>query len=790
MRKKSKILSFILLLVLLIGLLPRNLVLADISEELTFDDAIAAHDGNMGAFWTAIEAYYGPDEETPGALGTYWEARDTFADNVEEMYQAAVESREACVDAYEAVVGSYEITLEKYNQLEENEKADMADWKNDFEAGFADATNVIETLEEVPPIVDDMETIYINDEGYLNGNPNAPVYWKVNEEGLLTVATENDYSLKIATVGDYVEIHMKDFVFISAPEYVSDAFWAECPIVLELEGENSITAESGNTFGVMGDLTINGDGTLELIATREEIDPENGEEPFSPNALFVVGAFENHAALICDSKNPYNTVFIDCEAKDIVNTGTITVGEGQKIATQDISCNSFVVPDNYESSAEYPVPTDHVYIGKVYYYTPDTMYPNTIYNHDEDTEQWTVYGNYDENGNPIGSNVWYQYWYVDERGGILTEDLVNPTQYLVYEENPEELLQDKDIVSISDGKTHVFNADLYALWFTDGDVTVNGNIIQDFACFNVAERVPVESEEYFAYVFDGEGNRVWLEESHEDSSVVVNGDVGLLSLNDSFAGDVTVNGNVDLIGFYEDLHPSVQTTMDRVPETFYGSKANAGNIIVNGEFIGVSKKALDGFCGYSVYNTEDFYSQTEREINGETVHGTSAAIKGDELLVDVSKSKVGTTTWPCVKEVDKKEETEIKDKLTNKDSKLLVMDISLIQDNSRKIEPTTTVNLYFDNVNGFEKPAVYHIKENGEIEKLFVYNGTGEFGGEITCSTNSFSTYFIAEDQLLVGETPVDVPNTGDSSKAGAYFSILLIGVCLIGISLQKKLYR
>ena len=83
MGKKSKVLSFILLLALVVGILPKHLVLADVSEEITFDEAITTHDENMENYWGAVEAFYGPNEETPGAIGRYWEARDTFADNIE-----------------------------------------------------------------------------------------------------------------------------------------------------------------------------------------------------------------------------------------------------------------------------------------------------------------------------------------------------------------------------------------------------------------------------------------------------------------------------------------------------------------------------------------------------------------------------------------------------------------------------------------------------------------------------------------------------------------------------------
>ncbi len=394
------------------------------------------------------------------------------------------------------------------------------------------------------------------------------------------------------------------------------------------------------------------------------------------------------------------------------------------------------------------MPTDHPYVAKAYYYTEDMLYPNDMYDYGDDTSQWTIVGKYDENGKPIGSNVWYQYWYVDSRGGMLTEDIVNPVQYLVYEDNPESLIKDKDIVSVTDGKSHTFNADLYALWFTKGNVTVNGNVIMDLACVNVAERKDSGNPTYLDYVWTDDGKRVWTTESTADSNVTVNGNVGLVSLNNSYIGNLTVNGNVDLFGYYDDLDPSVQNTLSFVPESFYGSKSDAGAVIKNGEFVGLGT-SLDGYVGYSVYDTEDFYSMTERVISGETVHGTSAAIGDDSLLIDVSKSVVGATTYPCAKAVDSSREKLVKDVLTKTDSKLVVMDISLIQDNARKVEPETTVNLYIDNLSGFSKPAVYHVKDDGTIEKLFVYDGSGAFGGSITCNTNSFSTYFVAEDQEL-----------------------------------------
>ncbi|MGN1187787.1 MAG: hypothetical protein ACI4R6_04785 [Lachnospiraceae bacterium] len=575
----------------------------------------------------------------------------------------------------------------------------------------------------------------------------------MNEEGNLEEAAPEDYSLRIVKSDNGVTMTLRNFRFTSTSETgEGDAVWSKTALTLVLEGTNSITDTTGCALGVEGSLTITGEGTLELTSTAGELTGEDGGT-YIPAALMVQGALTNTATVTCNSKNPNYTISIGCSSKDIINTGSISVGEGQAISTYDGSCAELVKPENkYSSCADYPVPTDHVYVAKAYYYDSEISYPNNIYDFGDDTSQWRTYGRYDENGEPIGSHVWYQYWYVDSRGGMLTEDIVNPTKFLVYEDNPEALIQDKDIVAVMDGRSHIFNADLYALWFTSGNVMVNGNVIMDLACANVGKREPSGSDEYLNYVWE-DGQRVWMVQSTADSNVIVNGNVGLGSLNDSYIGSVTVNGNIDLIGFYEDMDPGVVNTLSFVPESFYGSKVNAGEVIRNGEFIDIGG-SLEGYQGYCVYNTEDFYSMTERVVGGETVHGTSAAVSGDTLLVDVTKSVIGEDTYPCVKTSDESTQTQVKNLLTNKESKMLVMDISLIQNNARKVEPETTVNLYIDNLSGFAKPALYHVKDNGEIEKLFVYDGNGSFGGSITCAANSFSTYFVAENQALTSDGP------------------------------------
>ena len=674
---------------------------------------------------------------------------------------------------YDTAAG-YAVVREHDGNLTNLPTSVSEDGKLTFETNQFSTYFIVKTDSKQPDLPEETngaKSIYINENGILFDDENAPEYWKVASDGTLVEANQNNYAMHYQKSGEVVTLTFRNFQFTGTE---GDAIWSNYPLKICLEGTNAITSTSGNAIGIgstearKASLTIEGTGTLALTSTSGKVTPEDGSEPFVPNALYVDGRLTNHSTVVCKSNNEEAAVVLACKFHEIINTGTLTIENNGKLACDDMLAVGLKKPETYNGITDYPKPTDHVYIAKAYYYTPEEMYPNQHMELTSDSE-WRIYGKYDNDGNPIGSHVWYQWWYVDKNGGPLTEDISNPTQYLVYGENPENLIQDKDIVSIQDGKSHTFNADIYALWFTDGDVTVNGNIIQDFACANVAERKEPSdgSDEHLEYVWDN-GKRVWTVSSTENSRVTVNGNVGLLSLNQSFIGNVTVSGNVDLIGYYEDEDPGVIYTDSFVPETFYGSKVSAGAIIQKGKYVGVSDAdVLVGYQGYRIYNTEDFYSITERTIEGEQVHGTASAVSGQSVIVDVSDS-IGTDTYPCVKNAGEAREKEILKVLSDKSKTPMVMDISLICDNTKKVEPEAAVNLYLGNIKGYQSPAIYHVKDDGTIEKLGTYTEGDVLSGKLKCSTNSFSTYFVAENQKLLSDKISEGSNTVDKGDQGS----------------------
>ena len=575
-------------------------------------------------------------------------------------------------------------------------------------------------------------SISIKSDGKIDGIEETLSYFEIDENGELKDGTESNYNLHYDSATKTMTLN--NFVLVNDNEWAAIA--ADCDLNLILKGMNKVTSSKNCAIYIKGNVTITGDGSLEAVSTCNEVTAENGEK-YIPSAMTVDGSsFSNSSTLILSSNNPeFDLTMWKASVSTVKNTGHVTgrfaagKGDGYIAGTNMVPCDT-----------EYGAPTDHAYIGKAYYFTTDEFYPNNLVGSMNEGD-WRVVGKYDENGNPLPSKIWYQYIYVNKYGAVMTEDFHDPIQYLVYDDNPAAMLTDKDIAAVADGNTYTFNADLYAVWFSNGNVTVNGNVILDCSCFEGAI-TKVDDETRTQYERD-EAGKIKFRTDSTGASITINGNTGFLSLNDSYKGDVTVNGDVNGSARYDDVN-----VLDGYEPTeyIYAAIPNAGKVMERGRIL-VDRKALEGYKGQAVYQ-DAFYTLTEKTVSGENVRGTTAAVNGDSLVVDVSADGITDQTYPLVRSADSTTITQLKALLTNQDSKLTAMDISLIEDNTKEIEPSKSVNLYINDLSGYNRPALFHVKDDGTIEKLFVAS-EDTFGGNIVCSTNSFSTYFIAEDQEL-----------------------------------------
>lgn len=657
---------------------------------------------------------------------------------------------------------------------------------------------------------EEMDTGYSNIcielDGTLFGE--TDVYLKIADGKLVnTTAEADDYNFHYtaATSTKDATIALRNFEFtsslpeetiapVSAIGYYATTDGTETgeteKLKLVLEGTNCITCPVGSAMDFAGDLEITGSGSLTAVTTYTTGTPdeENPEIVNYTPAIYVGGDnFICETILTCTAEN-------GGEQDMVVNAplvNTIIRGNGQ--------VNGRVMLDGQLCGGLQPYTTECTdisgfdFVGKAYYFVsqqnlePGTeeyndalKYPNHIIK-DLGEEEWRIIGKYDENGNPIPATSFYQGYYVLKNGGVITNDFHYPVMYLIYfdEDNadgtPEEIaamdakMTSSDIVYVGDGKTHTFNTDLYGLQMVSGNATVNGNVTLDLACFEqygIAYIDQVTGE--MDYRRDESGNIIYVGASSEGASVTVNGNVGCLSLNKSYHGDATVTGNANYIAYYDDVNAEDRQP---VPETFYGSLVNAGKVIDNGTFTDKVTE-LQGFKDFGMYENT-CYAKTENIRNNETVMGTTAPVGEDALLVNVGANGIGEQTYPCVRESDSSTLTAIQGALTDKTSKVTAMDITLIQDDTDVVEPTQTVNLYLDNLSGFTQPALFHIKDDGSIEKLYAFSGSS-FDGTITCPTGSFSTYFVAENQELVTTPepnpepePSPEPDTSEDTSSG-----------------------
>ena len=564
------------------------------------------------------------------------------------------------------------------------------------------------------------QSIWISAAGYIDNIPEAPKFFKV-VEGALVEGTEEDYQLHYEP--ETKTMKLKDFVLENDSASV---ICTDCDLNLVLTGASTITSGSGPAMVIgdveqkTGSLDISGSGSLEVIC--------ESQEEVAPPACVVNGtSFTNKSTLICKSENPdIDLAMWNASITTVKNTGTVK----GRFGAGDVAGDGMVPCDT-----QYAAPTDHDYIGKAYYFTSDTFYPNNLVG-TMNKGDGRVVGKYDENGAPIPSQIYYQYIYVDKRGAVVTGAFENQTMYLVYDENPAALLSDKDVAAVADGKTYTFNADLYAVWLSSGNITVNGNVILDCACFEGA-----------------------MTSDSTGSKIVINGNTGFLSLNKSYKGDVTINGDVSGSAAYDDVNVK---DGEEPAENFYAAIPSAGKVMENGKLL-INFKELQGYVDTAVYE-DSCYVLTERKIDGEDVKGTSMAVNGDSLLVDVSADGIGALTYPLVRPSDLALTEKIEGLLSDTDSKLTCMDISLIEDNTKEVEPTKEVKLYIQDLENFEEPALFHIKDDGTIEKLFV-GSKDDFQGDIVCSTGSFSTYFVAENQELKKASINDTNKPEDTNK-------------------------
>ena len=608
---------------------------------------------------------------------------------------------------------------------------------------------------------------------------------------------------------------------VIASEYKTDK------LTIELIGTNKVETASGEAICLNGNTTVTGSGVLTAVTTSGKLTDEQANE-YYPAAIQIgegCKRFENHATITADAENgtpafsawhltygDMNQSYIDEESIEhmptgrILNRGTIT----GSIGLFDGIFNGLVPCDT-----QYGKPNDgHTYIGKAYYFTKEDLYSNNVIGTLPDGTGRVV-GKYDENGEPMPSKVWYQWIYTDVVGSVYTEDRVNPVQFLVYPEDSqtrkvEDLLTPNDVAAVDDGEEHTFNTDLYAVWHTDGKVTVNGNVTLDVACSSAPVEVEKDAAEVAELVEDWEPNGIdknkvgnfatsgamcYVKDTEDvdqdgdkdevlfhdssNSSVTITGDVGYLSLSDTYQGDVTVNGNINFCALYKEREflknwiYRLQWQFDGSPyhpgDVPYCAVPNGGLVVDNGKF---TKTVTDlAFAegvelkGSGLYDGT-YFVQTETKVGevatGEEVAGTSAAVGGNSLLVNVSKkSGLDTNTYPLVRKTTQAAEQNISSHLSNR-ANMVAMDIAVIKQTKNekdevtaqaKTEPNGMVNLYFDRIDlsKLKNPALFHIKDNGVVEKLVITkSGSDSASASVKCQTGSFSTYVFAEDQSIL----------------------------------------
>ncbi len=335
--------------------------------------------------------------------------------------------------------------------------------------------------------------------------------------------------------------------------------WDGAPIEISLIGDNVISAGGSHILNTGSDLSVkkgsesNASLTVNAVnsQTIECYEWDKDAQSFKTNESWWWCQYA--VSVYGDSKTSNSKFSID---SGVTLTATTThpeakVGKGDisldGVKTANVTVNGKIVgkvtpSDRYREKDAlcvagsdvqtllngdvgkvlYTQPKDgNTYLGKVYYYSSQMMYPNVSYQQvldqnagswestDEDDIDWTYRGIYDENGTPRGSHIFVQYYHLNRFGGVLTEDGDHPVSYLIYDEYPEnkssgsspaDAFSSKcsgfvnsckwtDIKGdgseiLSPGEYHAkvtrtFTGDFYGVWGLYGNVTINGNVVGD-----------------------------------------------------------------------------------------------------------------------------------------------------------------------------------------------------------------------------------------------------------------------------------------------------------------------
>lgn len=642
-------------------------------------------------------------------------------------------------------------------------------------------------------------------------------YYKVQESGnQLCSGSAADYTFSYSSSSHTLTLN-NAMLTAGNESAISSDYTGE--LIISLIGNNTVTATTGSAIYLNGNtkVTAEGSGSLTAKTTCGLVKPDEESDSLLPAFEGEAGAYfpsaidlgKNCERFVNDKNTTITAVAeqatshsnpafsarrLTCGApgrtyKDpddgntekscgrLVNYGIIN----GKIDLNDGTYDRLVSCDT-----QYGIPNDgHNYIGKAYYFTDIPIYPNNMIPDEALPEgDWRVVGEYNEDGTPKASKVWYQWIYKDAIGTVKTEDWNHPMQFLVYGDNPEAQLTAEDVAAVDDGGTHIFNNDLYAVWLTNGKVTVNGNVTLDVSCQSAPQEVWNEEQGEMCYD-RGENDKVKFVYSPE-SSVTVTGNTGCFSLNESYRGSANIGGDINFCAFYKDETFLNQKTSDGAikwigrwqwqqdnstdapEEVYYCAVPKAGQVVSNGDFTDKIKNLALAESGTNVelkgsgLYDGTFFMQTTATKDAEPVAGTSAVINDSSLLVNVSqKNGLENDTYPLVRKTTQAAEQNISSHLSNR-ANMVAMDIAVIKQTKdakgdvtaqAKTEPTGTVNLYFDRIDlsKLKNPVLFHIKDNGAVEKLAITkSGSDSASASVKCQTGSFSTYVFAEDQSIL----------------------------------------